>query len=254
LTYNDLCARNDLQLMLLQRAWQAPWSPETHASYQPSFRVAVVTIAKSIHRLGFPHEIMLSICSFLQRDWWHDERRQCWNYACLSAKSMKMISHKMAPSYDDASPADDHPPMHFEYCRRCRVASYCGKSCKSRDLYVGHKARCCPALSKPPKDDEIQLYTKILVEKGSKSTLPTFLQYWAHLIHRKIEKTVTTEDTKTTGDNLVQVENNDDDDEKDDSSWETVDSSEGEEDGASIVDESKMSTTQLVRKYFDDKS
>ena len=30
LSYNDLRARNDLQLILLTRAWQAPWTPDTH--------------------------------------------------------------------------------------------------------------------------------------------------------------------------------------------------------------------------------
>lgn len=253
LKYNDLCVRNDLQLMLLQRAWQAPWSPETHASFQPAFRVAVATIAKSIHRSGFPREIMLSICSFLHRDWWIDERRQCWNYACLSEKSIKMISRKLAPGYNHAS-IDDHQNAltNFEYCRRCHVAYYCCKSCRSRDLYVGHKARCCPALSRPPNDDEIQLYTKILVEKGAKSSLPTFLQSWAHLNNRKIEDTTQDEVGQTTGHDLAPVEGDDGGD--DDASWETVDSSEEEEgDGIPVVDESKLSITQLARKYFDDK-
>lgn len=240
--------------MLLQRAWHAPWSPETHASYQPAFRLAVETIAKSVHRLGFPHEIMLSICSCLHRDWWNDQRKQCWNYACLSEKSSKMISRKLAPGYTDAS-FDDHQnePIQLEYCRRCQVAAYCCKNCKSRDFYQGHKSRCCPALSKSPKDDEIQLYTNILVRKNGKSKLPTFLQSLVNK-NRSIEDTVFDEDVKSTGnDNLVQKEDGDDD-ENDDASWETMDSSEGEdEEKDDAVDESKMSITQLVRKYFDDK-
>ena len=254
LSYNDLCARNDLQLVLLQRAWQAPWSPETHASYQPAFRVAVETIAKSIHRLGFPHEIMLSICSCLHRDWWDDNRKQCWNYACMCEKSRKLISRKLAPGYNEAS-MDDYQtdPIQLEYCHRCHVAAYCCKNCKSRDFYLGHKSRCCPAMSKPPKDDEIQLYTKILVGKDGKTNLPNFLKSWSHLNSHSIENAVSDEDVKTIDDNDIQIEENDGD--NDDASWETMDSSEEEEEeeNDADVDESKMSITQLARKYFDDK-
>jgi hypothetical protein len=252
LTYNDLCARNDSQLVLLQRAWQAPWTPETHASFQPSFRVAVATIAKSIHHLGFPHEIMLSVCSFLHRDWWNDRRKQCWNYACLSEKSIKAISRKMAPGYSGAS-VDDHQDSyaHLEYCRRCHVAMYCSKNCKSRDSYLGHKARCCPAMSKPPMHDEIQLYTKILVGEDGKSTLPVFLNSCAHLSNKTTVENVCKEDT-TTGDSGDCVHMEEDDGDDDDASWETMDSDEDEEKEA-VADESKMSITQLVRKYFDQK-
>ena len=257
LTYNDLCARNDLQLVLLQRAWQAPWKPETHASFQPSFREAVATVAKSIHSLGFPHEIMLSICSFLHRDWWDDRRKQCWNYACLSEKSSELISRKMAPGYGAAS-IEDHQDasMHLEYCRRCHVAMYCSKSCKNRDLYLGHKARCCPALSKPPMDDEIQLYTKILLGDDGKSNLPLFLQSWAHLSNKSTVDNVY-KDGEPSADGTcycVPIEEGDGggDQNDDDASWETMDSDEDEEKDT-VDDESKMSLTQLVRKYFDDK-
>lgn len=258
LTYNDLRARNDLQLVLLQRAWQAPWTPVTHASFQPSFRVAVATIAKSIHHVGFPHEIMLSICSFLHRDWWDDQRKHCWNYACLSEKSTKAISRKMAPGYSAAT-VDDHQDVsvHLEYCRRCHVAMYCSKNCKSRDSYLGHKARCCPAMSKPPMDDEIKLYTKILVGEDDKATLPVFLNSWAHLSNESNVENICKEGKTTTDDtiNRVHIEEDDVDDgenDDDDASWETMDTDEDEGKDAA-ADESKMSITQLVRRYFDDK-
>jgi hypothetical protein len=91
-----------------------------------------------------------------------------------------------------------------------------------------------------------------LVEKGAKSSLPTFLQSWAHLNNRKIEDTTQDEVGQTTGHDLAPVEGDDGGD--DDASWETVDSSEEEEgDGIPVVDESKLSITQLARKYFDDK-
>ena len=108
-------------------------------------------------------------------------------------------------------------------------------------------------MSKPPKDDEIQLYTKILVKNDGKSKLPPFLKSWAHLKHHNIEDIVIEEAVKTIVENLEQIEEGNDE-ENDDESWETMNSSGGEEEEKdAIVDESKMSITQLVRKFFDDK-
>lgn len=222
-------------------------------SFQQEFRVAVATIAKSVHRLGFPHEIMLSICSFLHRDWWEDRRKKCWNYACLSEQSSKLISRKMAPGYSAGS-IDDRHGTNLEYCRKCHVAMYCSKNCKSRDFYLGHKSNCCPAMSKPPNYDEIQLYTNIFVGKdtGGTSEVPAFLQSLIESNNHTVAENDFAEVAETTDDNRIQVNLDDGDDgENDDASWETMEDEENDD----IVEEStgKMSITQLVRKFFDEK-
>jgi MYND finger len=240
LTYNELLARYNLQLLLLQRAWQAPWKPETHASFQPSFRQSVVAIAQSTHRLNFPHEVMILICSFLHRDWWEDSRKQCWNYACLCERSNKKIAGKVTAQIDSIAKTGHHEPaVKLERCPRCHISMYCSKNCQSRDLYLWHKARCCipPMVSQVPDHNEILLYNSILKEAELILIPSTCVLSIAHPICQ--------DETLYDG---AQKERGDDDDNDDDESWETMDSDNGEE----ALDESTQSVTQRIFRYFDE--
>jgi hypothetical protein len=244
LSYNNLRIRNDFQLLLLQRAWQVPWTPETHASFQPGFRAAVETVAKSAHRMGYPHGIMLNICSFLHRDWWEDSRKQCWNYACLCEKSSKAITQKMSPGYDGSltNTSQMEVTTKLEYCAKCHVAMYCSKSCRHRDLYLGHKAKCCfpPLISTPPCAREINLY------KATLPAIPPFLEPWtselnASTVKRTLDVTkIQTEKDDDDDDNNMDVDEND----NDDASWETVESDEED------IEESTITITERISKYM----
>jgi MYND finger len=246
LTYCELSARYNFSLLLLQRAWQAHWTPETHASFQPNFRAAVVAVVKCTHRLGLPHETMLSICSFLGRDWWEDSRAKCWRYACLFEKSTKAINRKMSPEGNTAVAEPSSPvASNLEYCSQCHIAMYCSKGCRNRDHYIGHKAKCNrpPMLATPPDDVETQLYVDVLAQNGDFVTLPKFLTVQTRPCPK--EKT---EQLTDLGSFQLEEEDDNENNANDDGSWETVDSDEEE------TEEEAVSKTQKIWKYFYDHS
>jgi hypothetical protein len=142
-THASFIALHDLQLLLLQRAWQAPWTPEMHATFHPIFRDAVVN-AKSTRRLGFPQEVMNHMCSFLHCDWWEGAPKRSWNNVCLCKMSREMITSKLsAESRSTARFANGNqePTVQLErYSSHCLVSMYCSESCRSPDLILGHRA------------------------------------------------------------------------------------------------------------------
>jgi len=240
LTYCELSTRHNFSLLLLQRAWQAPWTPETHASFQPRFRAAVGAVAKATHHLGFPLETMTSICSFFGRDWWEDSRKQCWNYACLFEKDTEAITRKMSPEANTI-PTEPIAPVtpNLDYCSQCHVALYCSKNCRNRDHYLGHKGKCNrpPLVATRPDAVETQLYLDTLTESGNSASLPNFLA----------SLTYTNQITKQ-GTDIRKVHSDDDESNvSDDGSWETVDSDE-----ESIDETANQTKTQKIWKYFHD--
>lgn len=247
MTKYELSARYNFSLLLLQRAWQAPWTPETHASFQPSFRAAVVAVAKCTHRLGLPHETMLSICSFFGRDWWEDPRARCWCYACLFENGTKSIARKISPEASIAASELITPvSSNLEYCSQCHVAMYCSKSCRNRDHYLGHKGKCNrpPMVATPPDDDEFQLYMDVLAESGNIASLPKFLTVRARPCFMQNAEQLT---------DVGSIHLDDDEESKsnasDDGSWETIESAEEEEEE---IEEEAVSKTQKICRYFDD--
>jgi hypothetical protein len=238
--------------MLLVRAWQSPWTPFTHQTFQAKFRAAAVAIAKSTHRLGFPNEVMLSICSYMSRDWWDDPHKQCFNYACVLESSSKLIARNMSRDYNNDNENKLKIPV-LQRCPRCNVTMYCSKNCRNRDSYLGHKGMClyAPFRSSPPDFEEIELYKHVLLKSddtmqspsssygsNAKNQLPSFLL-------------ARTSDLMDTSKAMTEQGNDDngekdDQDDDDDESWETVDSGEENE----ILAETTMSITQHIRKYF----
>jgi MYND finger len=212
LTCRELSVRHDFTLLLLLRAWQAPWTPETHASFQPQFRAAVETVAKATHKLGLPHS-----------------RKQCWCYACLVEKSTNSIAQKMSPEYPSANDTSVTGPL--EYCPHCKVAMYCSKACRNNDYYIGHKARCGrpPMISNHPLSKELLLYSKILTNDGEDTSLPSFLLPYIGRM-KAIEEDVNDRSSCSDG------------------SWETVSNS--DDDNAS--NENTISKTERISMFFRD--
>lgn len=222
--------------MLLLRAWQAPWSPTTHASFQPDFRNAAKAVALCTHKLGFPHEIVSGICSFLNRDWWDDSRKQCWSYDCRSEMNFKILSPKKSEQC-----TSDTKTEALEYCPNCRVALYCSKNCREKDYKETHKKRCCrpPFRTTLPDYEELQLCVEIL--QTGDTSLPQFLtaRSTAAIDNVRQASMFPSSTNQSIGDENV-------DDDSDAGSWETV----GSDEGADDTEMSPITKTTRIYKYF----
>jgi MYND finger len=241
LSNGEINARYDFTLLLLQRAWQAPWSPASHASFQPGFRDAVKAVALCTHSLGFPHETMMTICSFFNREWWDDSRKQCWNFECLGDQSLKSIERRVA-----GGTVPDTGPTRFEHCPHCHVAVYCSKECRDKDYKLGHKKKCNrpPLLSRAPDSEELELCSAIL--ESCDAPLPAFLtSNNKEPIPKPFVANHPDIDAKVENDCDGMVEDDDDDD----GSWETLES----EDDRDGQNEAELSKTARIHKYFKEK-
>jgi hypothetical protein len=239
LTVGEIRARHDFTLLLLQRVWQAPWLPETHASFQPRFRDAVKAVALCTHRLGFPHDTMVAVCSFLNRDWWEEPRKKCWTYECLCEQSFKTIEQRFSHNTSIDSPAAVTP----EYCPHCRVAMYCSKECRDKDFKVGHKKKCCrpPFSSTAPDKEELQLCVEIL--KDSVTPLPPFLTSRSTAGVDIVGQVFAAPDGDTVDDEMGDVD--------DDGSWETVESGDEE---TKEAEGPTIPKTARIYKFFKDRA
>ena len=239
LTEGELRARHDFSLLMLLRAWQAPWSPGTHMSFQPAFRNAVDTIACCTHKLGYPNEIVYFIGSFLNRDWWPDERKQCWSYECQLDKAVESATR----NFDAFSEKSNESTGRFEYCPRCHVAMYCSKECREKDFKAGHKRKCCrpPMLSAAADYEEAQLCVEIF--KNGDTPLPSFLGSRCNKLAMNAGLAADSSVTGAEASESSEEEAADDDD----GSWESIES----DDEETIEEEEARSVqTTEIYKYF----
>lgn len=224
----------DYSLLLLSRAWQAPWTPDSHASFQPALRQANMMVAKCAHRLGLPDELTSKILSFLNRKWWPDARRQCWSYECQLNSLVKSVSRKF--SENNSGPVNLRVAPTLSYCR-CGVAMYCSKECRESDYKARHKKVCCrpPFISNIPDEKEMQLCIAVFSHSADS---PEKVIYHTNPNHDD-------EDYGKDCENDGDINPNENDDE----SWETVASDEdvGYEDVL-------MSSKTLLYKYFKEKT
>jgi hypothetical protein len=206
----------DFTLLALVRAWNAPWSPESHMSYQPQFRQAITTVALCTHRLGMPNELVRHIGEFMHRDWWDDERKMCFDYDCQVEQVAKNMKRKFAAGQTGKL----QPPACIP-CPSCHLCNYCDLEDLDSDYKDGHKNLCGTAPFCPPSKEENDLFAALFGSDSSAQELaaPTH----AH-----------TEDADV----------NDDDD--DEGSWESMDSDEEELDS----DATKPTKTRLILQFF----
>ncbi len=121
-----------------------PWSPSNHLSFQEPFRQAVRTAALCSHRLGMPLELCITVNSFLSREWWPDDRRECWLYECQIKSLEKKIRGKK----------DCDEPKSLIKCKGCMVACACSKKHLKSVLQEGHQRLCAtPPMRVPTKED-----------------------------------------------------------------------------------------------------
>jgi hypothetical protein len=128
----------------LLRVWNAPWTAATHKSFQPGLQDAVRTFALCTQRLNWPNELVDSVAPFVHRDWWPDDRRQCWSHACQLERANKLMFAK-----NDSSSVGEtmrKMPVTCEPCAGCGFSWYCSKQCKEEDYEAGHKYICGSSL------------------------------------------------------------------------------------------------------------
>jgi len=227
LWHNELCARYDLSLVLLLCAWQAPWSIERHHSFQKPFRDAVRTLFLCANRIRMPTDIVSQICKYLRRDWWPDDRVQCFSEECLEKQANKMLQQKLIHQITSISPKLKRAPRPFINCPSCSVASYCCNDHRQSDYRDGHKGACGNPPCKVPGQKEIELLNNVLCIQRQESGSPVLNDEVIQLIESMLDTSM------------------DNDDYSDNGSWESVDTDEDEDDDQS------ESMTNVVHRFFE---
>lgn len=146
LTLDEIRARYDFTLLALLRAWNAPWTEETHKSFPPGFQEAVKTFTLCAEfRLNLPNEIVPRVAAFLNRDWWPDDRRQCWSHACQLNHIRQLVLEKQADVTSRA--VSKKMSSTCEPCSgHCGFSWYCSQECKGENHEAGHKFVCGSSL------------------------------------------------------------------------------------------------------------
>jgi hypothetical protein len=146
LTQKELRDRFDFTLLSLQCAWNEPWTPESHPSFQPDFRTAVHQVALCLHSKGLPRELHGHIVQYFSREFWPDERRECRQYDCMVEQVRRQEECR------DTGDVYVRPPV--EFCD-CHVATYCSRGpCRGLDWKDGHKWLCNrPPCRRPTAED-----------------------------------------------------------------------------------------------------
>lgn len=150
-----LAARYDYTLLKLKMAWNSPWTPESHLSFQPQFREAASTLALCAQRVGVPQELMRQVVAFFHRDWWLDARKECWNedcqmrelYSSLTKRSILRSNPNGGGRRASGRAAKKGVPLPTVLCKGCETVAFCNnKTCRKDIWQDGHKRYCgsCP--------------------------------------------------------------------------------------------------------------
>jgi hypothetical protein len=142
LTRGEQRARYDFSLMLLLKAWRAPWTAGSHLSFQPAFRDAARCVMLCAHRRRMPNEVGLRIVEFLGRDFWPDDRDQCWNSECQMTQLKKRFMQKRLERHSNNTVRDVPLAIAIQTCPICNIPRYCSKKCKTQDSKARHKRVC----------------------------------------------------------------------------------------------------------------
>jgi hypothetical protein len=225
-----LNARYDFSLVLLLCAWHAPWNVDSHHSFQTPFREAVTTLFLCANRINMPADIAACVCSYLRRDWWSDERAQCFSEDCLERRATKLLHQKLISQVTGAKskqPGDKKSRRLCTSCPGCHVASYCCDEHKRDDYRDGHKGLCRKPPYRIPGVKEQELLNDVLCHQQSESKLRVLNEHVMRLIESQLHRSMDAVDDASG------------------SSWESVDSEEDFEDEAS------ESLTDIVHAYFE---
>jgi hypothetical protein len=162
-----------------------------------------------------PLDISMAVNSFLSRDWWPDERAECWLYECQIDKLQDSLSNEREYSND----------KQLKRCQGCNVAHACSSKHMKSIHREGHRRKCRIPPMREPNAEDLAFCIQILERSSGDDSIE--------------------EDSKVENIETCNVEINDNSDEDD---WESIASDE-------IAGEpSKISTADAVLKYFQNKS
>lgn len=175
--------------------------------------------------MHMPTDIMCQICVYLRRDWWPDERAQCFSEDCLEKQADKLLRQKLIRQVTGTSPKSKRASKSFTHCPSCSVASYCCEDHRQSDYKVEHRGACGNPPFKIPGQKEVELLNDILRLQESKLVLPVFNDHVQHLVESMLRTAL-------------------DAGEDDSGSWISVDTDEREE------EQQRESITDVVHGFF----
>jgi hypothetical protein len=125
-----------LTLLKLLQAWNSPWSPASHHSFQPQFKAAVRTLVLCAGRVGLPSDVGFHIAKFLPRSAWTDERDRCWCDDCAVDNAVCLMTWKLGGLKPDQA-----PKLNVTRPCVCQIAMY--KSSEHRRKHAGQHRKGC---------------------------------------------------------------------------------------------------------------
>lgn len=236
---------------MLLRAWNAPISHENMMSFQPELRNAVKTIMLSVHRLGMPRESGWRICEFLSRDWWADERRQCWNYYC-QLKQISKESELRFRKWEDRA-AQPSKTTELIFCPTCRVALYCCEECRDEDWTEMHKWKCnAPPCRRPGNEEEILVHRLMIEDQSTRENGASSVDLDVVQPARPGNPRTGARSDAVPNVELIEAAREDDDDwedaDEDDEDWEDINSDD------EAADDGPVSPTRVIYNFFSTKT
>jgi len=263
----------DFMLLNLVRAWRRPWTVDSHHSFQPGFRRACTTLALCTHRTIRNVLKNHSICSamivqmilpFLHRDWWPDERRQCFSQSCLLSSISNKLQQKIIArnSIRKNTKDDADAVVQNRQCRACKagcvVEQYCSKDCAKDAWKEGHKRMCRYPPYRFGRGEEAlccEIVNGSIMDDCIDSGTAAAAFSWADTCKCNAGMAIYSSNTCSTALTLAacsdavagDIAAADDDDDGSNSSWESVSSDEEEE----VVQKSKA---DVVCEYFEKRS
>jgi len=165
----EIASRIDFSILMLQRAWNAPWTPKSHKTFSTHHKAAMKALAIIAWKFGMPNEISLRVNAFLPRSWWPDDRKQCWCHDCqlldLSTSLRDKVTAREASSSQSPSLPQDVPQQlpatmhntslmrslptpkvsgstHLTQCQCNSHVFYCSKEHRKFLMQDGHKRVC----------------------------------------------------------------------------------------------------------------
>jgi len=207
---------------MLLRAWNGPWTPQSHRSYSTTSKEAIKTLLLCCRRYQTPSDVHLLILSHISRNWWcnekenvdKDERQSCWNEQCqleylAQSFERKDSMHERGLMEEFGIYFENHEEL--KQCQGCGVAAFCCDHWGSCVNHEGHGTICgIPPIRIPGKEEE-----ELCIEVAKHNLIP------CNFLHVDLNST-----KKEGGDDDNLDGNSESDDES--SNWESIHSSEEE--------------------------
>lgn len=249
----EIAARIDFSILMLQRAWNAPWTPQSHVSFSTQHKAAMKTLATVAWKYGMPNEISLRVNAFLPRSWWPDDRKQCWCHDCLLLSLSTSLRDKVTTR--EASPSQP-TPMHQDVPQQLPATMH--NTSLMRSLPIAKpidSARLSQCECKSHVYYCSKEHRRYFMQDGHKRAcgVPPFR---AHGIEEELlVREVFGKSDGVDGRSDEDAEGSDDDAEfcgsDDESCWESVGSDEEDEEDAAPIQRTR---TEIIYKFFNSRS